>query len=308
MTSWRRGCGSGLGSSTNFSRHDPLTALANVRSFTEELERAVRQAARGHGSALLFVDLDRFKACNDTFGHSFGDSVLAQVAAALQSGAWEARTWWGAWVVTSRRAAYGGADSNEAMAVSERMREGVVKVAHKLGADIALSGGIAVIDGKTDARAVLTAADQAMYEAQGLGQHHRRRRGLTAPCRLGRAARWSLATTRLRLASGGAFKKNSRGPKIRFHDLGHTHVTQLLRAGVNAEVVSERLGHAPSGITLGTCSPCHAGDAGRGCRENRRRAPRSTGTLTAESPQTTGQVERKPAAVQASHRQFLGIC
>jgi diguanylate cyclase (GGDEF)-like protein len=51
----------------------------------EELERAVRQAVRGHGSALLFADLDRFKACNDMFGHSFGDSVLVQVAAALQS-------------------------------------------------------------------------------------------------------------------------------------------------------------------------------------------------------------------------------
>ena len=150
------------------ARHDPLTTLANVRSFTEELERAVRQAARGHGSALLFADLDRFKACNDTFGHSFGDSVLAQVAAALQS---EARKN----DVVGRLGGdefavlLDGADSNEPMAVSERMREGVAKVAQKLGADIALSGGIAVIDGKTDARAVLTAADQAMYEAKVRG-------------------------------------------------------------------------------------------------------------------------------------------
>jgi diguanylate cyclase (GGDEF)-like protein len=150
------------------ARHDPLTTLANVRSFTEELERAVRQAARGHGSALLFADLDRFKACNDTFGHSFGDSVLAQVAAALQS---EARKN----DVVGRLGGdefavlLDGADSNEAMAVSERMREGVAKVGQKLGVDIALSGGIAVIDGKTDAGAVLTAADQAMYEAKVRG-------------------------------------------------------------------------------------------------------------------------------------------
>ena len=62
-----------------------------------------------------------------------------------------------------------GADSSEAMAVSERIREGVAKVGQKLDVDIALCGGIAVIDGKTDASAVLTAADQAMYEAKVQG-------------------------------------------------------------------------------------------------------------------------------------------
>ena len=39
---------------------------------------------------------------------------------------------------------------------------------------------------------------------------------------------------------------------MRFHDLRHTHATQLLRAGVNAKVVSERLGHANVSITLNT--------------------------------------------------------
>jgi diguanylate cyclase (GGDEF)-like protein len=150
------------------ARRDPLTTLANVRAFTEELERAVWQASRGHHSALLFADLDRFKECNDTFGHSFGDSVLAQVAAALQSEARKSD-------VVGRLGGdefavlLDGADCNEAMVVSERMRESVAKLGQKLGADIALSGGIAVIDGKTDAGAVLTAADQAMYEAKVRG-------------------------------------------------------------------------------------------------------------------------------------------
>jgi diguanylate cyclase (GGDEF)-like protein len=150
------------------ARHDPLTSLANVRSFTQELERAVRQAARGHHSTLLFADLDRFKACNDTFGHAFGDAVLAQVAAALQS---EARKN----DVVGRLGGdefavlLDGANPHEAMVVSERMRAGVAKVGQKLGADVALSGGIAVIDGTADARGVLTAADRAMYEAKVRG-------------------------------------------------------------------------------------------------------------------------------------------
>jgi integrase len=44
------------------------------------------------------------------------------------------------------------------------------------------------------------------------------------------------------------------GVKIRFHDLRHTHASQLLRAGVSAKVVSERLGHSAIGITLDTYS------------------------------------------------------
>ncbi len=41
---------------------------------------------------------------------------------------------------------------------------------------------------------------------------------------------------------------------MRFHDLRHTHASQLLRAGVSAKVVSERLGHSAIGITLDTYS------------------------------------------------------
>ena len=43
-----------------------------------------------------------------------------------------------------------------------------------------------------------------------------------------------------------------RPPRIRFHDLRHTHATQLLAAGVNIKVVSERLGHASVAFTLDT--------------------------------------------------------
>ncbi|HEY5274968.1 MAG TPA: tyrosine-type recombinase/integrase [Coriobacteriia bacterium] len=48
--------------------------------------------------------------------------------------------------------------------------------------------------------------------------------------------------------------KTKPGFEIRFHDLRHTHATQLPKAGVHPKVVSERLGHASIGITLDTCS------------------------------------------------------
>jgi integrase len=48
--------------------------------------------------------------------------------------------------------------------------------------------------------------------------------------------------------------KTKQGLEIRFHDLRHTHATQLLKAGIHPKVVSERLGHASIGITLDTYS------------------------------------------------------
>ncbi len=61
--------------------YDPLTGLSNRIRFTDELSRAVaRRAQDGKGFAVLFCDLDGFKAINDLFGHRFGDDVLKIVA------------------------------------------------------------------------------------------------------------------------------------------------------------------------------------------------------------------------------------
>ncbi len=65
--------------------HDPLTGLANRRRFVTEGARMLALAARHDwGMALLFIDLDAFKAINDSAGHSFGDAVLQQVAKRLE--------------------------------------------------------------------------------------------------------------------------------------------------------------------------------------------------------------------------------
>ena len=62
--------------------HDGLTQLANRRSLYEAIAEAM--AAGGGGTALLFVDLDGFKAVNDQYGHMAGDAVLAEVAGRLR--------------------------------------------------------------------------------------------------------------------------------------------------------------------------------------------------------------------------------
>jgi diguanylate cyclase (GGDEF)-like protein len=64
--------------------HDPLTGLPNRVLMLELLEQAARAGPRPGGlSAVLFVDLDRFKQVNDTFGHHVGDELLIAVATRL---------------------------------------------------------------------------------------------------------------------------------------------------------------------------------------------------------------------------------
>jgi diguanylate cyclase len=65
----------------HLAHHDPLTALPNRRMFEQRLAQVLELSRRsGRSCALLFVDLDDFKAINDTRGHAVGDKVLQAVA------------------------------------------------------------------------------------------------------------------------------------------------------------------------------------------------------------------------------------
>lgn len=67
------------------ARFDPLTGLLNRSAFAEELERQIRDAkSTGTLLAVLFVDLDRFKVVNDSFGHRVGDDLLRQIGRVMR--------------------------------------------------------------------------------------------------------------------------------------------------------------------------------------------------------------------------------
>ena len=66
--------------------HDPLTRVANRRKFQEEVDRAIKTAVEtAEPFAILYIDLNRFKAVNDTLGHETGDELLKYVAARVAS-------------------------------------------------------------------------------------------------------------------------------------------------------------------------------------------------------------------------------
>ncbi|WP_162292641.1 putative bifunctional diguanylate cyclase/phosphodiesterase [Hartmannibacter diazotrophicus] len=65
----------------HMARHDLLTGLPNRLAFNEQIATGMAEARkRGHGAAALLIDLDSFKAVNDTFGHSVGDALLKEAA------------------------------------------------------------------------------------------------------------------------------------------------------------------------------------------------------------------------------------
>jgi diguanylate cyclase (GGDEF)-like protein len=64
--------------------HDALTGLPNRRLLEDRIETALQHAARSHTkAAIMYLDLDGFKAINDTYGHAYGDEILKMVSQRL---------------------------------------------------------------------------------------------------------------------------------------------------------------------------------------------------------------------------------
>ena len=146
---------------------DPLTGLGNYRAFQEHLQRAV---AAEEAVSLIVLDLDHFKALNDTFGHAEGDRVLQATATTLSRTVGEAG--FVARVGGEEFAiALSGAGEEAAVAVAERCRGALASLA-SAGTPLACSAGVASYPAHAGAVAqLLHAADGALYWAKRSGRN-----------------------------------------------------------------------------------------------------------------------------------------
>ena len=188
--------------------HDGLTGVANRALLLDRARQALARRRPG-AVALLFIDLDGFKAVNDRFGHSAGDRLLADVARRLRGvvrpSDTVARVGGDEFVVLCEDLA----DEGEAVGVATRIEQAVAEP-FRLGggeAKVGASVGIALAtEGEGDPETLLRDADTAMYRAKQLGKAGHQvfnatmRRAATARLRTESLLRHALDQSRLRLA------------------------------------------------------------------------------------------------------------
>jgi diguanylate cyclase (GGDEF)-like protein len=155
------------------STHDALTGLANRLLFNEIVNQQISVSERADSSlAVIYVDLDGFKAVNDAHGHSFGDLLLHQVAERLKSGIRESD-------VAARlggdefAALLLGASELSAMTAANKLVEmlSVPYTIKDVQVSISASIGVACYPecGKTS-QELLQIADKCMYSAKAGGK------------------------------------------------------------------------------------------------------------------------------------------
>ncbi|WP_374106029.1 putative bifunctional diguanylate cyclase/phosphodiesterase [Streptomyces sp. BV286] len=161
------------------AEHDPLTDLPNRALFTQRVGQALSgRRSSDHGTAVLFIDLDGFKAVNDTIGHQAGDELLVQAARRLQDA-----------VRYGDTASRLGGDEFAALIVGDGTRDRTARERHIFeladrlrktlsqpylidGNDVrvAASIGVAFSEPGLGAGELLRNADLAMYRAKAAGK------------------------------------------------------------------------------------------------------------------------------------------
>ncbi|MBK8285557.1 MAG: GGDEF domain-containing protein [Ahniella sp.] len=156
---------------------DPLTGVANRRSFEAEAERTLLAAGRRKMSvSLLLIDADHFKRVNDRYGHEVGDNALLTIVTALK-GSLRASDLLGRYGGEEFAALLPDADQAAAMHVAERLRA-AVEISEFAFAEhpipLRVSIGVATVtpeQGESKLNSLLRHADLALYAAKAAGRN-----------------------------------------------------------------------------------------------------------------------------------------
>ena len=152
---------------------DSLTGLPNRALFHDRLQQAMARAARGKPMALMYLDIDRFKAINDTLGHEAGDTLLKVFALRMQATVRESDT-------VARLAGdeftiilEAVRDAGDATMLAAKLIEVLKQPIELRGqtVDVSASIGVALcMPGESDDAALLRRADAALYGAKRRGR------------------------------------------------------------------------------------------------------------------------------------------
>jgi diguanylate cyclase (GGDEF)-like protein len=160
----------------HMARHDALTGLANRAAFNAKLAEVSQRVQRHDGTSnVLLIDLDKFKAINDTLGHPAGDQLLVEVGRRLQSTLRE----------TDMLARLGGDEFGVIQDGGSHPRDGAITLAQRIiqllaepfdlgghPAHIGSSVGIAIApEHGLDPEQLITAADLALYDVKAGGRN-----------------------------------------------------------------------------------------------------------------------------------------
>ncbi len=151
------------------STTDSLTNLRNRRHIISEMERKLPNR-RNTALSLVMVDIDHFKSINDTYGHSFGDTVIKEIAAILRQHVRQSDT----------VARFGGeefmllleqADCHQAQLVAEQIQYAIKHHGWKhTELRVTASFGVFEINGNMDPDSAIDSVDQLLYKAKAAGR------------------------------------------------------------------------------------------------------------------------------------------
>ena len=157
---------------THQALHDGLTGLPNRLLLMDRIQHALANADGGRRMAVLCIDLDGFKAVNDTGGHAAGDNALIELAqrirGTLRPGDTVARLGGDEFVVVCEELD----DDTVAITIAERILR-AIRVPHSYGGHtftLGASIGVSVATSNSTPEQLLREADLAMYEGKGAGK------------------------------------------------------------------------------------------------------------------------------------------